>query len=570
MDFQDTVPLLPPDEVRHFVPRKSGASWLIAFLLGLLALMLGFAFWGVLKGPAAQRTPLGTLVLPLLILACVTGIWLAIRRARNRLPVLSVTAQGIVSPQLAQPMAWRRLDDAVLVNTAGGAVLQLPLRTDAASTKKRSFWTWRKPSVPRIKLYLLKPADRQAALAAIHARLAQERTLAGLGEAPSVQQAREAAAIEQRLSALTPVPWALYLVVALNLGVWLLNLLDGLSAANPTPAQLFGWGANSASAVIQEAEYWRLLTATFLHGGWLHIALNMYALWASGRQVCRWFGNGQFLLIYLGSALAGSALSLHFSSQQAVSVGASGAVFGVLAAVVVAAWRQREHMAVLKSKHLLTSQGSFIIYALAQGFGKQGIDNAAHVGGLLAGALLAWLLVEQINEGATSGQRRRRQGLAVSLAAAVVLALVLSTPAPPINHRQLFATQTTLLRILPQMQAAEQALEKDAQASKDGQMTEAQLVEAMAQRHIPAYRAVGEALAPLSLPATDPMQPWLADLKQTNLVFTEMMQLQVLKAQGAPDPEAIDRQVAGLMAELKVVQLRMNDFMEKRKAQEKR
>lgn len=570
MDFQDTVPLLPEEEPRHFLPRTSGASWLIAFLLGLLALMLGLASWSALSGAAAQRSSFGVMVLPLLTLACVTGIGFAIRRAANRRPVLGITGQGIESPQLSEPIAWGALDDAVLVNMAGHGVLHLQLRPDARRAKQRSFWTGRNPSAPRLNLSQLKPADRQAALEAIHARLAQERALAGLGEAPSVRQAREAAAFEQRLSALTPVPWALYLVLALNIGVWLLNLQSGLSAVSPTPVQLFEWGANSAWAVTQEGQYWRLLTATFLHSGWLHIALNLYALWASGRQVCRWFGNAQFLLIYLGAALAGSALSLHFSSQQAVSVGASGAVFGVLGAMVVAAWRHRERIPSLSSKHLLTSQGTFVLYVLVQGLGKQGIDNAAHLGGLLAGALMAWLLIEQISEVATGGQRRQRQGLAATLVAAAVAALVLTAPEPRINHRQLFAMQAAMLRVLPQMQAAEKALEKDAQASKAGQISAAQLVEAMAQRHIPAYRTVGEALAPLSLPASDPMQPWLADLKQANRVFTQMMQLEVQKAQGVPDPEAIDRQVAGRVAELKVVQQRMNDFMAQRKAQEKR
>lgn len=570
MDFQDTVPLWPEEEPRHFLPRKSGASWLIAFLLGLLALVLGLASWSALSGAAAQRSSYGVMVLPLLTLACAMGIGYAVHRAASRRPVLGITGQGIESPQLAEPVAWRALDDAVLVDLHGSAVLHLQLHPDPRRARQRSFWTGRNPSAPRINLSRLKPADRQAALEAIHARLAQERALAGLGEAPSVRQAREAAAFEQRLSALTPVPWALYLVMALNIGVWLLNLQSGLSAVSPTPGQLFAWGANSAWAVTQEGQYWRLFSATFLHSGWLHIALNMYALWASGRQVCRWFGNAQFLLVYLGSALAGSALSLHFSSQQAVSVGASGAVFGVLGAVLVVAWRHRERIASLKSKNLLTSQGAFILYALVQGFGKQGIDNAAHLGGLLAGALMAWLLIEQVSEAATGGQRRQRQALVATLAAAAVVALVLTTPTPRINHRQLFATQAAMLRVLPQMQAAEKALEQDAQASRGGQISAAQLVEAMAQRHIPAYRAVGEALAPLSLPASDPMQPWLADLKQANRVFTQMMQLEVQKAQGVPDPEAIDRQVAGLVAELQVVQRRMNDFMAQRKAPEKR
>lgn len=544
---------------RRFLPRKSWASGVLAVLLGMCGLVLGM----LLLSTWLNADPLADPVVPsmLLVLTVLCGVGCAYFgfRAVDRRPVLRLSRQGMASPQLRQPVAWQHLDDAELVQVAGNAFIQLNLRDEDSKRLRK-----------RINVSRLKPDEQFAAYAAIHAHLAPVRQAAGLGPAPSVQQAHEATAFEQRLYALTPVPWALYLVLALNIGVWLLNLGSGLSPVKPTPAQLFAWGANSAWAVTQEAQYWRLVTATFLHSGWLHIALNMYALWASGRQVCRWFGNGQFLLIYFGAALAGSALSLHFSSQQAVSVGASGAVFGVLGAMVVAAWRHRERIPALKSKQLVTSQAMFIIYMLVQGMGKQGIDNAAHVGGLLAGAAMACLLIEQVSETATKGLRRQRQALAATLAGVAVTALVLNTPLPRINHRELFVMQATMLRVLPQMQAAEKALEKDALASKSGQITPAQLVEAMVQRHIPAYRAVGEVLAPLNLPTSDPMQPWLADLKQINRVFTQMMQLEVQKAQGVSDPEAIDRQLAGLAAELQVMQQRMNEFMAKRKPQDKR
>jgi len=361
------------------------------------------------------------------------------------------------------------------------------------------------------------------------------------------------AAFEQRLREMTPSLWALYAVVALNLGVWLANLADGMGALQPATADLFRWGASSASAVVRDGEWWRLLTATVLHGGLLHLALNMYALWVAGTQVCRWFGNGQFLLIYWGSALAGSALSLHFSAQQAVSVGASGAVFGVLGAVLAGVYQHRARVPRSVVAQLLTSQGLFVALSLAQGFTREGIDNAAHVGGLLAGAVMAWLLVEVVDDQASAAHRRRRQGGALAVVALAVAGLVWAAPAG-VNHRALFAEQAALRAVLPAFQQAEQALQTDAQAHQAGRLSPAQLVEAMERIHIPAYQALGEAME--RLPA-DPQAQRLADLRTLQSAMLELMRLEVDKARGTLTVEQADARAARLTPALQAASQRL-------------
>lgn len=361
------------------------------------------------------------------------------------------------------------------------------------------------------------------------------------------------AAFEQRLREMTPSLWALYAVVALNVGVWLANLASGLDALQPATADLFRWGASSASAVVRDGEWWRLLTATVLHGGLLHLALNMYALWVAGTQVCRWFGNGQFLLIYWGSALAGSALSLHFSAQQAVSVGASGAVFGVLGAVLAGVYQHRARVPRSVVAQLLTSQGLFVALSLAQGFTREGIDNAAHVGGLLAGAVMAWLLVEVVDDQASAAHRRRRQGWALAVVALAVAGLVWAAPAG-VNHRVLFAEQAALRAVLPAFQQAEQALQADAQAHQAGRLSPAQLVEAMERTHIPAYQALGEALG--RLPA-DPQAQRLADLRTLQSAMLELMRLEVDKARGTLTVEQAEARAARLTPALQAASQRL-------------
>lgn len=340
------------------------------------------------------------------------------------------------------------------------------------------------------------------------------------------------AVFEQRLRQRTPSLWALYAVLALNIGVWLANLADGVHATQPTTADLFRWGANSASAVVRDGELWRLLSATVLHGGLVHLALNMWALWVAGQWVIRWYGNAPFLLLYWGSALAGSALSLHFSAQQSVSVGASGAVFGVLGALLTGVWQHRRRVPRGVVTQLLGSQALFVVISLGQGFVRPGIDNAAHVGGLLAGVVMAWLLVELVDEDASAGLRRRRQWLAAGCVALAVTGLVWAAPAG-VDHRQRLATQAALRELLPRLQQADDALRRDALAQKEGRMSQAAFIDALAQRHIPVYRESSRQLQSL---AAEPPLPLLEHLRERQGLMLETMEIEVGVARGTRDP----------------------------------
>jgi rhomboid protease GluP len=320
-----------------------------------------------------------------------------------------------------------------------------------------------------------------------------------------------------------PIPWALYAVMVINVAVWAAHVFSGMSPMAPAPAALFAWGANSATAVVRDGEYWRLLTATALHGGVLHLGLNMFALWDAGRRVCLWFGNGQFLLVYLCAGLAGSALSLHFSSQQAVSVGASGAVFGVLGALSVSLLRHRASLPRAMARQLLISQTMFIALMLAQGFVLQGIDNAAHIGGLLAGGAVGGLLVESFVPKASAARRRGRQALAVGMVALLVSGLT-ATARPGVDHAQLFFTQAALTQIMPRLRAAERALQADIDAQKNGRLSQAGFIEALEQRHLSAYREIDASLK--SLDSTQ-LTPVLDDLVEFHATMLEIMTLEV-------------------------------------------
>jgi membrane associated rhomboid family serine protease len=142
---------------------------------------------------------------------------------------------------------------------------------------------------------------------------------------------------------------------------------------------------------VAAGEYWRLWSVTLLHGGLLHLLFNMYALWLAGPIVERWYGRVRFLAFYLACAAAGSAGSFVFGSD-APSVGASGAIFGLFGILLAAG---RLHHPVDRQSRALVSQiGMLIVLNLAFGFASGGaIDNAAHLGGLVAGLWLGALIL---------------------------------------------------------------------------------------------------------------------------------------------------------------------------------
>lgn len=142
---------------------------------------------------------------------------------------------------------------------------------------------------------------------------------------------------------------------------------------------------------VAAGEYWRLWTVALLHGDLLHLLFNMYALWLAGPIVERWYGRVRFLAFYLASAAAASAASFVFGGDVP-AVGASGAIFGLFG-ILLAAGRLH-HPVDRQSRALVGQLGMLILINLAFGFASGGrIDNAAHIGGLVAGMWLGALIV---------------------------------------------------------------------------------------------------------------------------------------------------------------------------------
>lgn len=134
-------------------------------------------------------------------------------------------------------------------------------------------------------------------------------------------------------------------------------------------------------------QLWRLITPVFLHGNVLHIAFNMYALFSLGPALERYYGHSKFLLLYFIGAFAGNTLSFLLSPNP--SLGASTAVFGLVAAEAVFIYKNRQ-MFGSRARSMLMNLGLIIVVNLVIGL-QPGIDNWGHLGGLFGGAVFAWM-----------------------------------------------------------------------------------------------------------------------------------------------------------------------------------
>ncbi len=203
---------------------------------------------------------------------------------------------------------------------------------------------------------------------------------------------------ERGMRRLPPVVLALILA---NVAVFAWEIASGafmdrkaMIEAGLTGTSLLDAGALVRAEVVA-GEWWRVITATFLHGGVSHLIGNMIVLYIVGMACEHAFGAPRTALVYFGSAVAGSVVSL--AASPGPSVGASGAVFGVLGAVVVMLYRN-QHRFYIRDKRIGFVLAAWAAWQLATGFLTPFVDNFAHLGGLLGGAVAAFVLTPKLPE----------------------------------------------------------------------------------------------------------------------------------------------------------------------------
>jgi rhomboid protease GluP len=256
---------------------------------------------------------------------------------------------------------------------------------------------------------------------------------------PEGATAPPAQAVRRRLPPWTKTP-ATYLLVGINCAVYLAMVLRGISPVSPNVEQLMHWGANNAGYVLIYGQWWRIVSAMFLHVGILHLGLNMWCLWNLGLLAEPLMGSFGLIAAYILTGAAGNLLStlvnwiwpIHYGGSIVfpAGAGASGAVFGIAGVLIVLLKSDRLPIPKFELKKLRKSVIYFAAINLVFGLMISGgntllhsglnIDNMAHLGGFSSGLLLAAPMVPRIGSPKKTFETRLRASVAM-LAGLLVL-----------------------------------------------------------------------------------------------------------------------------------------------------
>jgi rhomboid protease GluP len=228
---------------------------------------------------------------------------------------------------------------------------------------------------------------------------------------------------EDAIQTVMPAPWVrrssaltvTQIILGINVAVFLGMALSGVSITDPTTRDLLRWGANSGGLTLS-GDWWRLVTNVFLHIGIIHIALNMWCLWSLGTVCESLYGSWTFAAVYLISGVSGSLVSIAYH-PHVVSAGASGAIFGIAGALISSYYfgefSTSRSIVAGSLRSVLVFAGYNLFFGAVSGI----TDNAAHIGGLVAGLVLGALIAKVAPQQDAFGPR-----IAVVLFGALVVA----------------------------------------------------------------------------------------------------------------------------------------------------
>lgn len=518
-------------------------------------LLWGFSLIGLTV--SALRAPHGGISIAVMatFFLVIVGLvdYFLLRQFRPGQLVVKLTEEGVESPMISgstKKLPWISIKGISIQAIHDQSYLVFELSPDLGLPNKKHFLTGTNPSRPTISLAGLDAAAQDQLATSISQFLRDHDELAGIDIRNPVREARE---FMESVRVLAPMPWVTSFLVVTNVIVWIAMVAAGAKILGSPIPMLYEWGANATSAV-QEGQAWRLLSSVFLHGNVFHLVINMAALISSGLIVERIYGHRLFGLIYFGSGIVGSALSLHFASQTTVAVGASGAIFGVTGALFVAIFQHRKSLPKSFSKQIIASLSFFITYSLVQSFTKDGIDTAAHIGGLVAGSMLAFILPERLNMEAFSKLRFQRGVIGVLLTTLTAFGLVQLAPAAKVDVGRTIHGSATVAAGMNQFAAVMAALEQEEKDVAAGKISIRESDDRSRSIFAPRMAEVLKTLRAGYLAPSDPRLPVLnATIRMAELMEESLAMQSVFKL-GSDVPEPSDpARAAELQKEMLVV-----------------
>jgi rhomboid protease GluP len=205
--------------------------------------------------------------------------------------------------------------------------------------------------------------------------------------------------------------YATYAIIGINIIVFILMAINGAGIFSANALVHIGWGSNYSPLTLS-GDWWRLFTCMFIHFGIIHLAMNSYALYMAGVYLEPMLGKTKYIVAYLVTGIFASLASLWWHSEGVNSAGASGAIFGLYGVFLALLFTNLIPKQMRSS--LLQSIGVFVVFNLIYGT-KSGIDNAAHMGGLLSGLIIGFIFYPLL--------KKEDKGIKSSLALLAIIAV---------------------------------------------------------------------------------------------------------------------------------------------------
>jgi rhomboid protease GluP len=255
-----------------------------------------------------------------------------------------------------------------------------------------------------------------------------QREIDGVAAQIVAQRTAQTAAPRARPTGIsTPIGFVTPATGALLAAIWIVFALESLQPGGSTDTNvLYTFGAVT-SDTLSSHQYWRLVADCFVHIGIYHIITNSIALIWIGTVAERLYGPLRYLGIYLAAGVGGSLVAVLTSPPQNISAGASGAIMGLIGAMLIGSWRNRAVIGAAAGRQLFSGLIVILVINLVFGFTTPGISNAAHIGGAVTGAVLA-LLIPYRSTGEPRAYTTASNALSVALiVAAIVIAATYTT-----------------------------------------------------------------------------------------------------------------------------------------------
>lgn len=333
------------------------------------------------------------------------------------------------------------------------------------------------------------------------------------------------------------------ILIGLIILAWGISVAGGAHPIAPRPEDLFKWGANATSAV-QNGQWWRLVTAMFMHSGIVHLSLNVAMLWYIGKFARHHFDQWTLLSIFMISGVVGNAVSLHLSVQDHVAVGASAAILGLIGSLLPCVWQRAANRK--KERRQAIALTALVGITVALGFVRQGYDQAAHLGGLCAGIAMGVFLTRT----KLPIWKTRLFGIAGGLLAALLISV--SAPAAKRDMAQYFADANTWQSMQPAIEQALTRLDNDINEFKSRQISRNEMLERMESRTYPEMRKTALQLASLHLPIEEPIGQKAELMTQLTSALADLIAAEIAYSKNASlESEQKIRLLAG-----RVIQIR--------------